>query len=1095
MIFSAVHLKRYCGQFGVPLPAEVRLLYEASKWNATASTRQAEAAPAPQRSGSPVQPRPAKARQADAPPNLPSGTVTFLFTDVEGSTKLWEQYPEAMQAALARHDAILHEAVAGHHGLIVKSTGDGIHAAFDTAANGLAAAVAAQKALYAEKWVEIQPQVVRVRMGLHTGEVETRAGDYYGPALNRAARLMSIGYGGQTLVSATTADLARDQLPAGASLRDLGEHSLKDLARAEHVYQLVHPDLPAEFPPLKSLNAFPNNMPVQLSTFIGRQAQVQAVKDLLSQEPPGVRLLTLTGPGGTGKRAWRCRRPPNLIDRFDGGEFFVDLAPIREPEPVVAAIAQAVGLRQTSDRPLLEELKAQLRAQRMLLLLDNFEQVTAAAPKVVDLLQDCPELKLLVTSREALHVRGEHVYPIPPLALPATDLKLMPVEQLAQVEAIRLFCERAQAVKPDFALTDQNAAAVAEICLRLDGLPLAIELASARIRLFTPQALLERVGSRLKLLRGGARDLALRQQTLRAAIDWSYELLDEGEQRLFALLSLFPGCTYDAVEAVASEVGQLDETGLYVLDGLASLVDKSLMRQIERDNGEPRMLMLETIREYAAERLNEDAEFSAAARRAHAAYYADFTQSQWARLAGAERDAALADIETDIENVRAAWRYWVAQGDFEQLGKFVDSLWLLNDIRGWYHATVDLTSDLLKVLATTPSTPERIQQEIMLLTSLARALLVVKGYTPEVEEIYARALELSQAQGEIPQVFPVLRGLSSFYAYQADFAKGAQIGEQILSLAERQGDAHMRVEGHFVAGYNIAFLTDLRRGLDHLEQGIAEYDPDQAGPRRFRLGNDPGVASYTASALFLWLLGFPDRALKRANSAVALAKRLNHPFSLAYALFHTGLVHLWRRELEFVQARAEAVLAVAETHEFHVWRAVATCLHGAALSGLGRAEEGLRQTQQGIKSYQLLKTPPIFWPLLLFIQAQAYVQAGKPAEGLIVLEEALEIIGADSGDPLSADLLRLKGELLLALSADKSDEAEYWYQKALEVAQKRHTSMFELRAATSLAGLWQNTRQAEEGRRILREAYEKLNEGFTTADLKEAKALLDKLSQ
>ena len=405
----------------------------------------------------------------------------------------------------------------------------------------------------------------------------------------------------------------RDQLPVGASLCDLGEHRLKDLVRSERVYQLIHPDLPADFPPLKSLNAFRNNLPVQLTSFIGRQAEVKAGKDLLMRE--NVRLVTLTGPGGTGKTRLALQAAADLIDRFEDGVFFVDLAPIREPESVLAAIARTVGLRETSDRPLLDKLKEELRDRMMLLLLDNFEQVTAAAPQVGELLRDCRQLKLLVTSREVPRVRGEHVFPLPPLGLPRADLKQPSIEQLTDCEAIRLFIERAQAVKPDFELTNETASAVAEICLRLDGLPLAIELATARISLFSPQALLERLGRRLKLLRGGARDLPVRQQTLRDTIDWSYELLDSGEQRLFALLSIFPGCTFAAVEVVASGIQRLDERGVDILNGLTSLVDKSLIRRADQGTGKPRLLMLETIREYAAERLEEDPEFAVAARR------------------------------------------------------------------------------------------------------------------------------------------------------------------------------------------------------------------------------------------------------------------------------------------------------------------------------------------------------------------------------------------------------------------------------------------------------------------------------------------------
>jgi len=444
--------------------------------------------------------------------------------------------------------------------------------------------------------------------------------------------------------------------------------------------------------------------------------------------------------------------------------------------------------------------------------------------------------------------------------------------------------------------------------------------------------------------------------------------------------------------------------------------------------------------------------------------------------------------------VRAAWRYWVAEGDLEQLRKLADCLWLLYDARGWYHAMVDSTGDLLNVLASTPSTPERAQQEIMLRISLARALMAIKGCTPEVEEAYTRALDLCQGQGEIPQLFPVLRGLASFYIYVGDFEKGARMGEQILSLAERHDDASMRVEGHLVLGYNLAFLRSLSLGLDHLEKGIANYDPDQHRSHRFRLGNNPGVACFTTSALVQWMLGFPDRALKRANDAVALASRLNHPFSMAYALFHTGLLHLWRREVELVQGRAQAVLDITEKHEFQIWRAVATCLHGAALAGMGWAEEGLMQNNRGMDLYQGLKTPPVFWPLLLLIRAGVCGQAGRPEEGLALLDEAMEIVGQGSGNPLASEFCRLKGDLLLALSPENLAEAEPWFQQALEIAQERQARMLELRAAMSLSRLWREQGKAEHGRQLLSDAYERLTEGFTTADLKEASALLADLS-
>ena len=834
------------------------------------------------------------------------------------------------------------------------------------------------------------------------------------------------------------------------------------------------------------------HLPPQPTPFIGRPVEVAALQQLLTRED--VRLVTATGPGGTGKTRLALQVAAELVDRFEDGVFFVDLATIREPESVLAELARVVGVREASDRPLVEALEEHLRDRTILVLFDNFEKVTGAASRVVELARDCPRLKLLLTSREALHVRGERVFPVPPLGLPEADLKRQSVEQLARCEAIRLFVERAQAVQPDFRLTSENASAVAEICVRLDGLPLAIELATARIKLCSPPALLERLGSRLKLLRGGARDLPVRHQTLRDTIDWSYEALDAREQRLFALLSVFSGCTLEAVERVAAGIERPEEPGVDILDGLGSLVDKSLVRRVDQRRGESRFVMLETIREYAGERREEDPQWDAAARSAHAAYFADFTEHRWERLTGEGREAALEEMEADIENVRAAWRHFVTERNLGELRRLTDCLWLLYDARGWYQAMVGLTTDLLGVVASTPSTPERAQQEIMLQISLARALMAIKGCTPEVEKTYTRALDLCRGQGEIPQLFPVLRGLASFYIYVGDFEKGARMGEQILALAERQDDPRMRVEGHLVLGYNVAFLTDLRMGLEHLEKGIAHYDPEESPSRRFRLGNDPGVACFTTSALVLWMLGLPDRALQRATSAVALATRLGHPFSLAYALFHTGLLHLWRREPELAQERAQAALDIARKHEFQIWLAVATCLHGAALAGMGIVEEGLTEVDQGMDLYQGLKTPPVFWPLLLFIQAGVCGQAGKAREGLVRLDEAIDVVGPDSRSPLSSQLCRLKGDLLLALSPDDPAAAERSIQRALEIARERHAGMLELQAAMRATRLWLEQGRAEEARCLLADAYGRLTEGFATADVTEAKALLDAMS-
>jgi len=614
------------------------------------------------------------ATAAPEPPlgTLPTGTVTFLFTDIEGSTTLWEQHPTAMQPALARHDGILRDAIAAHGGHVFNTAGDAFHAAFPVAADALDAVLAAQRALADEAWGSIGP--IRVRAALHVGAAQQRDGDYYGPSLNRVARLCAAGHGGQILLSNAAQELARDALPKGAGLRDLGEHRLKDLARPERIFQIVVADLPADFPPLRTLDRYRHNLPAQPTALISREAEVAAVCVLLRK--PEVRLLTLTGPGGTGKTRLGLQIAAELLDDFRDGVFFVPLAPITDPTLVISAIAATLGVKEAGGQPLLEMLTTALRDKPLLLLLDNFEQVLAAAARIAELLAAAPHLKVLVTSREMLHIYGEREYPVPTLSLP--DMRrLPPIARLTQYAAVRLFIERAQAVRPDFAVTTANAPAVAEICTRLDGLPLAIELAAARIKLFPPQSLLARLDNRLKLLTGGARDLPARQQTIRNAIDWSYHLLDAGEKKLFTRLGVFVGgCTLEAAEAVCNVDGDLP---MDVVDGIAALVDQSLARQNEEPNGEPRFVMLETIRAYALERLADGGELDTV-RRQHLDYYLALAEQAGLELDGAQQRVWLARLRQDYDNLRAALG-WIIEQDAAELGlrlaRALEEFWFL----------------------------------------------------------------------------------------------------------------------------------------------------------------------------------------------------------------------------------------------------------------------------------------------------------------------------------------------------------------------------------------------------------------------------------
>jgi predicted ATPase/class 3 adenylate cyclase len=589
--------------------------------------------------------------------NFPSGTVTFLFTDIEGSTALWERDSQAMAAAVERHLDLLDAAIAEHGGYRYQTVGDGVQAAFATAFDALAAAVRAQQLIATEPWS--LPDPIQVRMALHAGEATPdSAGDYHQvPALNRLSRLLAVAHGGQIVLSAAARALVGDALPPSVTLHDLGEYRLRDLLEPERIWQVLAPGLESSFPPPRTLESHETNLPMQLTTLVGREAEIAHISAMIERD--GNRLVTLTGPGGTGKTRLALAVAAEALDTFPDGVWFVDLAPLTDPALVLPGIAGVLGVREAGGQPLLRTVEAFLATKRLLLVLDNFEQVLDAAPQLAELLTACPRLSMLVTSREPLQVRAEQQVPVAPLPLPPQE-RMLSLAELARVPTIDLFVQRARAIVPDFTLTEENAPAIVAICQRLDGLPLAIELAAARIRILPPQALQERLERSLPVLTSGPRDAPARQRTLRDTIAWSHDLLEGDEPALFRRLAVFSGgWTLEAAEAVIGNDGVFD-----VFTGITALADKSLVRPLATTDPEPRFSMLETIREFGLEQLTAAGELDATRGR-HAAYLLTFTESLSAQLFQATEPELLERLAAERDNIRAALTWLDQQGDEE----------------------------------------------------------------------------------------------------------------------------------------------------------------------------------------------------------------------------------------------------------------------------------------------------------------------------------------------------------------------------------------------------------------------------------------------
>jgi predicted ATPase/class 3 adenylate cyclase len=839
---------------------------------------------------------------------LPTGTVTFVFTDIEGSTERWDRNRSAMQAAVRRHDELMRAAIAEHDGVVFKTIGDAFCAAFARPEDAVAAALEAQRNLAAGDFSAVDG--LRVRAAIHTGTADERDGDYFGPAVNRVARLLAIGHGGQVLVSGVTSDLVQGALPSQTTLRDLGEHRLRDLSRPEYVYQLLAPELAAEFPPLRSLDVLPNNLPLQLTSFIGRETEIAEITALIAEH----RLVTIVGSGGVGKTRTSLQVAANLLDGSGDGVWFIELAPLGSADYIPSTVAQALGLTLPLEGDRIENLARALHRKHALLVFDNCEHLVEPAARVIAaILSGCPKVKILASSRQGLGVRGEETYRMPSLDVPREGEAGVDGMQTIRSAAIALFVERARSADKKFTLTDENAPVIADICRRLDGIPLAIELAASRVKMFSAKQVLERLDERFRMLTGGSRDVLPRQQTLRALIDWSHDLLDNRERLLFRRLGIFVnGFTYEGAVAVGSGE-DLDEFELF--DALGSLVDKSLVLA-EPQADAVRYRLLESTRAYASEKLAEAGELDFAAA-SHLGYLRDRFADLWRQTVRTARPTDLSTaLTTELEDIRFALDGAFARSAIIEGGTLLASLSALwtnlgldtEAVRRWEQYIAALPGDQKLLLASLSSSFAFLLNEsgqspralvvategvaharlsgdaATLSSSLSRLgeVLLKLRRADDAEAALAEAEAIPEAPAAVR--LNLLGSRANLSSLRGDARAAARVHEQLRKDARSRGD----VRGEIVAALNLAELENAAGQTQRAIAIVYEVLPAlRSGKAKITLASTlANLAGYLAA-----IDNFTD-ALSAGREAISILAALESGHvHIAVAIEHLALVH------------------------------------------------------------------------------------------------------------------------------------------------------------------------------------------------------------